>query len=129
MLHFACGKSAFARTVLVFLSICLATDAFNIAQFYRSNSMSSQPLLRTPQQLSKAGLRMVELAPLDVNDPEYQQFLAGPQGKPWKGSRMSLARKGQVPLLEYSAQDVVRICLAALQNNDDPQLDVRSNAF
>jgi hypothetical protein len=34
-----------------------------------------------------------------------------------------MKRKGQVPLPEYEPKDVVRIVLAALQNNDDPQLD------
>ena len=65
----------------------------------------------------------VEFDPTGNTDPDYQQFLSGPEGKPWKGTRIALVRKGQVPLPEYSAQDVVRICLAALLNNDDPQLD------
>jgi hypothetical protein len=34
-----------------------------------------------------------------------------------------LVRKKQVPDKKYSSKDVIRICLAALQNNDDPQLD------
>jgi hypothetical protein len=49
--------------------------------------------------------------------------LAGPDGKPWKGVRDMLPRKGQIPLPSYGPKDVCKIILAALQNNDDPQLD------
>jgi hypothetical protein len=58
-----------------------------------------------------------------VMDEALKQYLSGPEGKPWKGTRSTLARRGQVPSPERSVQDVVRICLAALQHNDDPQLD------
>ena len=38
-------------------------------------------------------------------------------------SRDILKRKKQVPDPAYAPKDVVRTCLSALQNNDDPQLD------
>lgn len=43
--------------------------------------------------------------------------------KPWGGSREILVRKRQVPMKEYLPKDIIRICLLALQTNDDPQLD------
>lgn len=80
---------------------------------------------QTQHHLQQLDLKMVmaDLDPTGNSDADYQKFLAGSEGKPWKGTRIALARRGQIPLPEYSAQDVVRICLAALQNNDDPQLD------
>jgi len=55
--------------------------------------------------------------------PELREFLAGPNNKRWKGTRDIMPRRNQVPKPEYSVHDVVRTCMAALQNNDDPQLD------
>lgn len=87
---------------------------------------SSAWIQHQPQNCNE-GVRLQMVAgdydPTGSSDPDYQKFLAGAEGKPWKGTRIALARRGQIPLPEYSAQDVVRICLAALQNNDDPQLD------
>ena len=61
---------------------------------------------------------------IDVsNDPELKEYLNGSSGKVWKGSREMLGRRKQIPASEYTIQDVVKKCLAALQNNDEPQLD------
>jgi len=57
------------------------------------------------------------------DDPNLELYLTGKLVKPWSGSRSILVRKGQIPSSKYSPRDVVSICLAALQNNDDPQLD------
>lgn len=43
--------------------------------------------------------------------------------KPWGGNTNILARKKQIPSKDYGPKDVIRICLQALQSNDDPQLD------
>ena len=40
--------------------------------------------------------------PTGSSDPDYQLFLAGAEGKPWRGSKIGLARRGQIPLPEYS---------------------------
>lgn len=42
---------------------------------------------------------------------------------PWGGDLAILRRKKQVPTEAYGPKDVIRICLLALQSNDDPQLD------
>ena len=34
-----------------------------------------------------------------------------------------MARRGQVPTPDMTPRDVCKVCLTALQNNDDPQLD------
>ena len=56
-------------------------------------------------------------------DPGLESYLKGTDSRPWSGSRSILKRKGQVPNPELSPRDVIKIILAALQNNDDPQLD------
>ena len=56
-------------------------------------------------------------------DPNLKEYMAGNQGKKWKGTRDVLPRRKQIPSPDYSPQDVCRIVLSALQNNDDPQLD------
>ena len=56
-------------------------------------------------------------------DPDFQNFMAGSEGKAWNGDRAILKRKKQVPDSSYSPLDVIRIILRALQSNDDPQLD------
>lgn len=58
-----------------------------------------------------------------AKDPQLAEYLKGPEGKPWKGSRSMLIRRKQIPDISYGPVDVVKICLDALQNNDDPQLD------
>ena len=57
------------------------------------------------------------------NDPNFQSFMSGPEGKKWKGTREILKRKNQIPDAKYSHVDVCKIVLSALQNNDEPQLD------
>ena len=54
---------------------------------------------------------------------DVKDYMAGPEGKKWKGTREVLPRRKQIPSPDYSPQDVCRILLSALQNNDDPQLD------
>jgi len=49
--------------------------------------------------------------------------MSGSEGKPWRGTRDILRRRGQVPTNDYEPADVCRIVLRALQSNDDPQLD------
>ena len=56
------------------------------------------------------------------NNPDLEAFLKGEGTKSWRGTRDILKRRGQVPLPSYTPQDVCKICLKALQNNDDPQL-------
>ena len=107
-------------TILVLLFQTQSVRGFGSSPFQKSNQLSCQTRV--------SHMRLSEFVPstadpTGINDPDYQQFLAGAEGKPWKGSKIGLARRGQLPLPEYSAQDVIRICLAALQNNDDPQLD------
>ncbi len=58
-----------------------------------------------------------------TDDPDFQNFMAGSEGKAWNGDRKILKRKNQVPDSSYGPLDVVRIVLRALQSNDDPQLD------
>jgi len=58
-----------------------------------------------------------------IADKDMEEFLNGSTEKPWRGSTISLGRRGQIPNARYSPADVVRICLKALQSNDDPQLD------
>ena len=116
---------AFVKAVLL-LTFCFSVNCFaplfigTSSGIYRSVTSPSLPRQRN------VIFRMADDPNFDPTgnvQPEYQEFLKGPEGKPWKGTRIALPRKGQVPLPEYSAQDVVRICLSALQNNDDPQLD------
>jgi hypothetical protein len=60
-----------------------------------------------------------------ANDPRLGEYLKG-QGyamRAWSGSRDSLKRRKQVPDPSYTPADVVQLCLRALQNNDEPQLD------
>ena len=57
------------------------------------------------------------------NDVAFQEFMSGPEGKPWRGTREILKRRKQVPNEEYGPQDVCKVVLSALQSNDDPQLD------
>lgn len=57
------------------------------------------------------------------NDPGFLEFMRGPEKKQWKGERGILKRRNQVPDTSYTVKDVVGICMRALQNNDDPQLD------
>ena len=54
---------------------------------------------------------------------DVKDYMAGPEGKKWKGTREVLPRRKQIPSPDYTPQDVCRIVLSALQNNDDPQLD------
>lgn len=49
--------------------------------------------------------------------------MKGPDGKPWQGTTEILERRNQVPKKSYTPIEVTKICLQALQNNDDPQLD------
>jgi hypothetical protein len=56
-------------------------------------------------------------------NPDLKEFLDGNKGKVWKGTRDILRRRQQVPLPEYSPAEVCRTILAALQDNDLPQLD------
>lgn len=72
------------------------------------------------QNLSDLQQRLEDLI---EKDPKLKEFLAGPEGKPWKGSKDILERRNQIPLAEYLPNDVIRICLEALKSNDDPQLD------
>lgn len=58
-----------------------------------------------------------------TDDPDFQNFMAGSEGKAWNGDRNILKRKKQIPDSSYGPLDVVRIVLRALQSNDDPQLD------
>jgi hypothetical protein len=55
-------------------------------------------------------------------DPELKQFLSGSVAK-WKGTTDTLKRRKQVPDAGYTPQQVVEKCLAALEINDEPQLD------
>lgn len=110
--------------IFALLSRVCSLQGTHYVKFSCSGLRSRQP--QSFQQIKQFELRMADATDIESkenSDPEYQAFLAGASGKPWKGTRIALARRGQVPLPEYSAQDVVRICLAALQNNDDPQLD------
>lgn len=105
-----------------YASIALCAESYSI----RSNGIYSFKSSRISINGRNCGLQLADDAntiPTDIADPEYEQFMSGQEAKPWKGTRIALVRKGQVPLPEYSAQDVIRICLSALQNNDDPQLD------
>jgi hypothetical protein len=45
---------------------------------------------------SKARPRCIVKPKLDLNDKNLQEYLKGPEGKPWKGSRSTLERRGQV---------------------------------
>lgn len=116
---------ALARMVLIFAILSMVNSLsgnFNRILAAKHLSESHKSIVNGKHN----GLQMtdnLDFDPTGNTDPEYQKFLSGPEGKPWGGTRIALSRKGQVPLPEYSAQDVVRICLAALQNNDDPQLD------
>lgn len=56
-------------------------------------------------------------------DNDLESFLKGSVNKPWGGTRDILKRKGQIPLASLGPRDIIKICLAALQHNDDPQLD------
>lgn len=94
---------------LVFLCIFIA--CFNIIEIESFNKFTS--VLSCNRNLYHSQLRHQIFNPNRLRmisgvDKEYQEFLAGPIGKPWKGSRSALARKFQVPLSEYSPQDVVR---------------------
>ena len=60
---------------------------------------------------------------VDYEDQGLKEFLAGPENKKWGGVRDMLARKGQIPDEKYTPKDVVKVLLAALQDNDSPQLD------
>jgi hypothetical protein len=51
-----------------------------------------------------------------TEEPQYE-------GMKWEGTKVNLMRRGQVPSPKHQPVDVIRICLQALQNNDDPQLD------
>jgi len=57
------------------------------------------------------------------SDPELEAYMARKVIRPWAGTRDMLPRRGQVPSNSQTPRDVVKICCAALQNNDDPQLD------
>jgi hypothetical protein len=52
-----------------------------------------------------------------------RHYLSAQEKNVWKGSKTSLARKGQVPNPNYTPKDVIQVCLEALKSNDDPQLD------
>ena len=106
----------------IFAPIFLCAESYSI----RSNGIYSFKNSYTSINRRDYGLQLadnVNTIPVESTDPEFEQFMSGQEAKPWKGTRIALVRKGQVPLPEYSAQDVIRICVSALQNNDDPQLD------
>lgn len=77
-----------------------------------------QALLR---QCTTSGRGMTRLLQHLEQNLELKQYLEG--NLPWKGTKDILGRKGQIPSSRYGALDVVKICLSALQINDDPQLD------
>jgi hypothetical protein len=117
--------TAIVRAVL-FLTLCLHANCFVPLRASIGIELRRSVSPYSSSSHQHVILRMADDPNFDPTgnvQPEYQEFLKGPEGKPWKGTRIALPRKGQVPLPEYSAQDVVRICLSALQNNDDPQLD------
>jgi hypothetical protein len=62
------------------------------------------------------------LMPNYAVDPLSDVF-AVEANKPWQGNRDICIRKKQIPNEAYAPKDVIRTCLLALQNNDDPQLD------
>lgn len=84
-----------------------------------SKTLSSSPSTRLLANDQQASNPEVDFS----DDPELQSYMNGSKDVPWKGSRRSLARRKQVPLPEYTPQQVVRKCLDALQLNDEPQLD------
>eukprot|EP01041_Mallomonas_annulata_P002696 gene2696-5308_t len=59
----------------------------------------------------------------DTIEADLKNFLSGSKRGPWNGTKDILVRRGQVPSADYGPKDVIRVCLAALQNNDEPQLD------
>jgi len=59
-----------------------------------------------------------------IQNEDVDAFMKGlGNNKPWNGSKAILKRKGQYPQPNLEPKDIIRICLAALQHNDDPQLD------
>ena len=67
--------------------------------------------------------RLNGIKEVNYDDQGLKEFLAGPENKKWNGVKDMLVRKGQVPDEKYTPKDVVKIILAALQDNDSPQLD------
>ena len=73
---------------------------------------------------SKRGLIIQSTAQEPTSDdPGFIEFMRGPEKKQWKGERSLLVKRNQIPSKTYTVKDVVQICMKALQNNDDPQLD------
>lgn len=102
--------------ILCLLVVVVQTTAFSIRQVgYATRASTKRSCEASASEASKT--EAVE------NDPELKQFLEGTMNLKWKGDRMSLRRRKQVPLPEYSPQKVIEIVLRALQVNDDPQLD------
>jgi hypothetical protein len=67
--------------------------------------------------------RVLELsADADV-DPYMEAFLEGKAPLRWRGTKVILKRRGQVPDPRYTARDVVKVILSAMESNDDPQID------
>ena len=79
-----------------------------------------RPFTTQSSHFSACGKNLMNM---NINDPLLEQYLKGSINSPWKGTRESLSRRKQAPRTDYSPNDVVKICLSALQTNDDPQLD------
>mmetsp|Transcript_5513 Transcript_5513/g.5693 ORF Transcript_5513/g.5693 Transcript_5513/m.5693 type:complete len:214 (-) Transcript_5513:34-675(-) len=100
-----------ALLVVCNLQVCLCFKTLGISL---ARNYCSWRSLYTPNYSSN---------PKITTDPDLESFLSGSLNKEWNGSTNMLERRGQIPKEEYGPKDVIRICLSALQHNDDPQLD------
>jgi len=101
------------QCVIIIISLVWITNSFHINNNNNQRDIKYNIILN--------GLK--DIKEVNYDDPGLKEFLKGPENKKWNGIRDMLPRKGQIPLEKYTPRDVVTICLTALQNNDDPQLD------
>lgn len=102
---------------MVLLSLVLSAASLSLT------SVTKRITTRGSQLIINAVTDSSEIPPGQQSNADLKEFLAGPEGKKWKGTRDILPRRQQVPLPEYSPAEVCRTILAALQDNDLPQLD------
>ena len=106
--------------MIIILQCILIICVIWISNSFHMSSMNKHRNVRYNRNILN-GLKDVK--EVDFDDPGLKEFLKGPENKKWNGVRDMMPRKGQVPDERYTPRDVVTICLSALQNNDDPQLD------
>ena len=101
----------FLLSLLILQLASIAAMRKSILKMRPSNSILKQSAseIPVPQKLQ--------------NDPDFLAFMAGPEGRAWKGTRDILKRRGQIPDEKYDPRKVCSVILKVKVNFASLRLD------